>query len=456
MGLTVNIAPEFPPKAAALFKPSPYKVMHGGRAGSKSWNFCRALLILGLKRKLFILCAREIQKSIKESVYKLLCDQIVEMKLHAHISPDTGQAVSAFYEVKDTEIVGRNGTRFVFAQLRNNIDSIKSMEAVDICAVFEATTVSQASWEKLLPTIRRDPPYGPFGQGSEIWIEFNPELTNDYTYKYWVLNPPEGTVVIEINFYDNPWFPENSRRQKDEMKKRDPDAYQTVWLGKTRRVLQGAIYAKELSKAIEDGRISPKIKYDKTKPVFVTFDLGRADMTALWFVQQIGMVHNVIDFHEDCGHDFSHYLEVIDEKKYHIGGIWLPHDAKQKHASALKSIERQARDAYRTEGIVRVAKVPLSQTLTINALRGIFPRLYFNEELCSVGINSLIHYQFGVNSDTKQRTALPLHNWASHASKALELYPWLMHEGDQDIDDPFADYDVATDTHSPSGQSWMQ
>src|ERR1700722_20648403 len=208
--------------------------MHGGRVSSKIWDFCQALLILGSQRKLFILCAREIQKSIAESVHRTLAQKIDEF------------GMGDKYRVLSHKIVGANGTEFVFAGIRNNITAIKSMEGIDICAVFEATDISQHSWDVLLPTVRRDAPHGPFGHGSEIWVEFNPEPASDETYKRWVLNPPVGAVVIQINWRDNPWFPEFLRRQMDAMKKANYENYLTIWEGQVRRVLQGAIYAKQL------------------------------------------------------------------------------------------------------------------------------------------------------------------------------------------------------------------
>src|SRR5882672_1328450 len=271
--LAPKLRVQFPKKAKCLLRQQAmYKVFHGGRGGSKSWDFVRAALVLGTMNPLFVLCTREIQQSIDESVYKLICDQIEAMNL------------SHFYTAFDQEIRGANGTRFVFAGLKNQFNKIKSYEAIDLCLVFEATFISFAAWEALLPTVRRDPPYGPFGNGSEVWIEFNPELATDETYKRWVLNPPPDTVVVEINYWDNPWFPEILRKQMEAAKKKDMDNYLTVWCGKPRKVLQGAIYAKELLAALTDDpcRISPHVKYDKTKPVTVIFDLGRADTMALW------------------------------------------------------------------------------------------------------------------------------------------------------------------------------
>lgn len=437
-----------------MWESAPYKVVEGGRGGAKSWSFVRILLILGIRVKLFILCAREFQKSIDESVHKLIADQIVLMGFHEHVDAASGKLIAAKYDVQKTRIVGTNGTIFVFAGLRTHVQAIKSMEGIDICVVFEATFVSQWSWEVLLPTIRRDAPYGPFGQGSEIWVEFNPELSSDYTYQYWVVRPPAGTVHIKMNWRDNPWFPETLRKQMKEMRAKDPDGARTVWDGYTRRVLQGAIYARELELAIKEERVHPKFRYDRSRGVIVTFDLGRADMTSLWFLQQIGTEHYAFDHYANCGFDFSHYLEEMQNRKYNYKLLLLPHDAVQKHISAKASVKAQAEDAY--PGKVKVVRRPERRVLRINAMRQMFPRMYFNEVACEGGLKSLQHYQYGVN-DKNQRTAEPLHNWASHDADSLGGYAqYCVHgtkeEKEKEAVDPYG-YEAERGSNDPQG--WM-
>jgi phage terminase large subunit len=437
---------QFPRKARCLFKPAPYKVFHGGRGASKSWDMVRAALILGAHRPLFVLCAREIQRSIDESVYKLICDQIVALKLE-HV-----------YTPMDQEIRGVNGTRFIFAGLKNQFHKIKSTEGVDLCIVFEATFISFNAWEALLPTIRRDPPYGPFGQGSEVWVEFNPELATDETYKRWVLHPPDGTVVVEINYWDNPWFPEILRKQMEDSRKKDLDNYNTVWAGKTRKALVGAIYAKELQAALTDDpcRISPHVKYDRSKPVTVAFDLGRADTMSLWFMQQFGMDHAAIDYYGNTGFEFSHYLEEIENRKYRIAKLILPHDAKHKVIQARHSVLQQARDAYGNE---RVPKpIPATTPLTrINAVRSLFPRLFFNEEKTAEGVLALQHYQYGVD-DNGQRKPNPLHNWASHPADSLGHYALSLQGDIYERDDDFGASEDFSEhmTHHDQPTAWMR
>lgn len=445
--MLLRTKPEFPDPMVPLFKPAPYKIAHGGRGGAKSWSFVRAQLILAAKRPLFWLHARELQRSIKESVHKLICDQITAMQMNY------------MYEVQDTEIIGANGSRHVFAGIRNNINAIKSMEGLDGATVYEAAHVPKASWEVFEPTIRKDPPFGPFGQGSEIWIEFNPELATDDTYQMWVVNAPPEAVVIEINYPDNPWFPETLRRQMERKRKDDYDGYLTIWKGKTRKTVEGAIYAKELQRAIDDGRVNPNVQLVRGKGVTITFDLGDQDICSWWALQQVGTEHNVVSHYSNCGYDIVHYLEEIALRKLLVKRILLPHDAKQRHQAARglvnNTIEKQVRAVYPAEG--QVVIVPATKPTTrINAMRALFPRMNFNEVACHSGIQSLTHYRYGVNPETRQRTQEPLHDWASHDADALGQYAVKLQEGQRPA--PQDDDDDYRAPRRPAGGSlgWMQ
>lgn len=146
---------QFPRALSGLFDPHRYKIAHGGRGSAKSWGFARALLVLAAQSKTRILCTREVQKSIKDSVHKLLSDQIQAMGFGGH------------FQVLETEIRGINGSEFLFAGLANHtVESIKSYEGIDIVWIEEAQTVKKKSWDILIPTIRK--------AGSEIWVTMNP------------------------------------------------------------------------------------------------------------------------------------------------------------------------------------------------------------------------------------------------------------------------------------------
>jgi phage terminase large subunit len=397
---------EFPEKLKCLFDPSSsrYRVLYGGRGGAKSWGVARALLILAAKDKLRVLCAREYQTSIKDSVHKLLSDQIQDLGL------------DSFYEITQASIRGKNGSEFFFVGLKNNISNVKSFEGVDICWVEEAQTVSKTSWNVLIPTIRKEK--------SEIWVTFNPELETDDTFQRFVVHSPKDCVIEKINWYDNPWFPETLRLEKDDLKERDVEAYNTVWEGICRQTVDGAVFAKEMQSAELEGRIM-RVPYDPSKPVHAVFDLGWADATAIWFIQFIGMEIHLIRYLEDNQRTISHYLSVMQTFGYVYDTLWLPHDAQNKTlASNGRSIEEIVRAAgYKVQ---ITAKVPVSDS--INAARTVFPKCYFDREDCADGLQCLRHYRYDVDPDTKMFSKSPLHDQYSHGADAFRYIGLVVNE----------------------------
>jgi len=400
--LTVNA--EFPEKLACLFKPNRYKVLYGGRGGAKSWGIARALLIMASNKPLRILCARELQMSIRDSVHKLLSDQIAALQL------------SGFYEIQNASIRGLNGSEFSFAGLRSNVAQIKSYEGVDICWVEEAQTVSKGSWNVLIPTIRKD--------GSEIWVSFNPELEEDETYQRFVLHPPAGAVVEKINWSDNPWFPEVLRAEMEALKTRDHSSYLTVWEGLCRKSIDGAVFGNELAVAELEGRIT-NVPYDPSKPVHRIWDLGWADNVAIWYLQFVGTETRLIRYQEDNQKTISHYLAEGQKWGYVYDTDWLPHDAQNKTLAANgRSIEEIVRaTGAKTRVIPRTAVVD-----SINAARTIFGNCWFDRENTADGLQCLRHYQYEVDKDTGMFSKSPLHNWASHGADAFRMIGLMVQE----------------------------
>ena len=388
---------EFPVKLECLFKKSRYKVLWGGRGGAKSWGIARALLILGTKSPLRILCAREFQTSIKDSVHKLLSDQVVALGL------------TDFYEVIDRTIRGKNGTEFNFVGLKNNVANVKSYEGIDICWVEEAQTVSSRSWDVLVPTIRKE--------GSEIWISFNPELESDATYQRFILHKPENALIQKINWSDNPWFPETLNMERLTLKSRDPEAYNTVWEGLCRQTVDGAVFAREMQMAELEERIT-KVRYDPTKPVHAVFDLGWADSTSIWFVQFIAQEIRFIRYIEDSQQTMSHYLALMQTFGYVYDTLWLPHDAQNKTLAAQgRTIEEIVRNAgFKTKIIPRTSIVD-----SINASRTMFRNCFFDRDNCYDGLQCLRHYKYEVDPETKAFSKNPLHDQYSHGADAFRM-----------------------------------
>jgi phage terminase large subunit len=401
---TMQAKVEFPLKLQCLFEPARYKVLWGGRGGAKSWGIARALLIIGLNKPIRVLCAREFQTSIKDSVHKLLSDQIINMGL------------TDFYEVVDRTIRGKNGSEFNFVGLKNNVANVKSYEGVDICWVEEAQSVSARSWDVLIPTIRKEL--------SEIWVSFNPELATDNTYQRFILNAPANAIVQKINWSDNPWFPETLKLEKDALKSRDIEAYNTVWEGICRVTVDGAIFAKEMQLAELEDRII-KVNYDPMKPVHAVFDLGWSDATAVWFVQFIGMETRLIRYFETSQETISAILAKMQTFGYIYDTLWLPHDAENKTlAAAGRSIEEIVRSSgYKTRIIPRTPVVD-----SINAARTIFRNCWFDRDNCADGLQCLRHYRYEVDPDTKQFSRSPLHDQYSHGADAFRMLGLMIQE----------------------------
>lgn len=249
-----------PEKFAPLFEPHRYKVFYGGRGGAKSWAFARALLLRALTKKTRILCTREFQVSIQESVYSLLAGQIEALGL------------DKFFTLRQTNITGRNGSEFIFAGLRSNVRQIKSIEGIDIAWVEEAEKVSDESWQVLIPSIRKT--------GSEIWICFNPGLPTDSTWQRFVENTPPEAVVVKTGWQDNPWLPDTLRAEKDYLYMLDPEAADHVWGGNFEPPKHGRVY-KGFNR---DKHVKP-VDYDPCCDLVLTCDFNVHAMR--WLVCQI-------------------------------------------------------------------------------------------------------------------------------------------------------------------------
>lgn len=215
-----QVKAQFPDTLQFLFSPCRYKVAHGGRGGAKSWGFARALLILGANKPLRVLCARELQNSISESVHQLLAQQIQALGL------------SSFYVVQNSSISGANGTEFLYSGVKNNVNKIKSMEGIDVCWLEEAELVSELSWQTIIPTIRKS--------GSEIWVSFNPRYKSDATSQMFIEKPRPDAKIVKIGWQQNPWFPQELEKERLHAQATMSESdYLHIWEGQYKALLLG-------------------------------------------------------------------------------------------------------------------------------------------------------------------------------------------------------------------------
>lgn len=417
---------EIPEALGFLYEPGEIKVIYGGRGKGASWGIADALLTLGVKRPLRWLCARETMSSIAESVHTTLSTRISALGLSSEyevqerriIAKRWNQAKTAAGE--DDPLAGRYG--FSFIGLHNNNDGVKSYESYDGCWISEAQGLTRQSWLYLEPTFRKDAPAGPFGaagMGSEIWIDFNPELDTDFAYQEFVTKRSDRVKLVKLSWRDNPFFPEKLRRQMNQMRRNDPDTCDYVFEGIPRSNVAGAVFGDEMKRVDLDGRIA-EVPYNPAQPVHTFWDVG-LDTTAIWFAQGVAMQVRVIDYYENKGKGIDHYAQQLQQRGYVYGRHWLPWDvgvqAAPQGMGAGKSLEQILR-GYGFD--VRSSPRWSNTQIAINAARQFFPRCYFDGLRCEAGIRGLRRYQWGEPPKSGATTRQPLHDWASHPAAAFQ------------------------------------
>jgi phage terminase large subunit len=384
---------QLPSKLSELRNPYRYKVLYGGRGGTKSWGIAGQLLLDGTLQCLRVVCLREVQQSIKRSVHQLLADTIERLGLGYH------------YEVLETEIRGRNGTTFSFSGLSNlTADSIKSFEGADRAWVEEAQTVTKKSWKILIPTIRKP--------GSEIWISFNPDLDTDDTYVRFIENTPPDTLLININYEDNPWPTKELDAERDHLKKTDFAEYENVWLGKPRAAAEGAIYTRECAN-LKVMNLPP----DPLLKVHTVWDLGFNDATAIIFVQRNLSEIRIVDYTEENHLSIPEHVVKLKEKGYNYGTDFIPWDGaadRFKLTNPANSPEGMLRKLGRTVQPLENVDVESG----IKRARTIFPMCYFDRTNTIRLRECLKRYRRRISTSTDE-PAGPLHDEFSHGADAF-------------------------------------
>lgn len=381
---------QFPEKLGFLLNEKHrYKVAYGGRDGGKSWSIARAILALGAERPLRIGCFREVQRSIKDSVHKLLSDQIEAMGL------------SGLYQVLQTEIRGQNGTEVVFSGLSSQTrDSIKSFEGLDIAWVEEAQSVSKRSWDILIPTIR--------APGSEVWVSFNPDMDTDDTYQRFVVTQPPDCKVVKVNFYDNPWKSQVLEAEREAMRLKAPADYAHIYEGECRPAVEGAIYYNEVSQMRSQGRVC-NAPYDPMLKVHVVCDLGFNDYMSLILVQRVASEIRVIRYIEDRQRFVPSYHQELKDLGLNYGKIWLPHDGKATRLEGPSAYKQFMDLGWDVEMVPDIGVED-----GIRKAREVFPRVYVDKTNASDLVSRLGRYRRRVNSEGQAST--PMHDDESHGA----------------------------------------
>lgn len=395
MSTSIELAARFPRKLAFLFKPARYKVARGGRGSGKSWGFARAILLRCADRQTRVLCTREIQKSIKQSVHQLLSDQIEALGL------------SDLFEVLQTEIRGPHGSQIFFSGLSDiTTDQLKSFEGVDIAWCEEAQAISAKSWKTLIPTIRKE--------GSEIWVTYNPELESDPTHEMFVTNPPPDCVSVLMNYNDNPYFPAVLEAERlHALASMKPEDYAHVWEGRCKPAVEGAIYFDEIAAAEAEGRIRD-VPPDALLKTHAVWDLGWNDSMSIILVQRAASELRIVDYIEDSHRTLDDYVRQLKAMPLNWGVHYLPHDGFAKDFKTGKS----AQEILQALGCAVEQTPNMAIEEGIRAARMTFGRVYFDKSRAARLVECLKRYRRQINKQTQEASA-PLHDEHSHGADAF-------------------------------------
>lgn len=385
-----------------LLKPSRYKGAWGGRGSGKSHFFADRVVEECIARPgLRVVCIREVQKTLEQSVKRL-----IEDKLETYNPPG--------FEVLRSEIKTPGGGLIIFMGMQDHTAaSIKSLEGFDIAWVEEAQSLSQRSLDLLRPTIRKP--------GSEIWFSWNPENEADAVDKFLRgPNAPSDAVVVRANWSDNPWLP-NELRAEMELDRADSDKFGWVWEGQYRKAVEGAYYANQLLTAEKDGRIV-RLSADPLLSFKAIWDIGStsrdADATAIWIAQWVNREIRWLDYYEAKGQELSFHVNWLRANGYGEAECILPHDGRQHDKVYQITYESALNEAgFRTRTL---PSPPGAAMQRIEAARRLFPRMWFDDDKTKSGRVALAAYH--EKRDEIRNIGLgPNHDWASHGADAFGL-----------------------------------
>jgi phage terminase large subunit len=390
---------------APLYQKARYKGAYGGRGSGKSHFFAEALVAQCLaKPKTRAVCIREVQRSLKES-----SKTVIEAKI---LSLDVGK----HFEVMHDRIITPGGGVILFSGMQDHTaESIKSLEACRLAWCEEAQSMSQRSLSLLRPTIR--------AENSEIWFSWNPTRKSDAVDRFLRQSNVDDAVVIKATYADNPWFPQVLAAERERDLRMYPDRYPHIWEGEYAKALEGAYFAAQLNECKREGRIG-HVAPDPLLPYRAYFDLGgagaEADAMAIWIVQFVGRQILVLDYFEGVGQVLAYYVNLLRQRGYQNAKIFLPHDGLNTNPVTGKTYADHLRDAE-----FDVAD-PLKnlgrgyEMLRIEAVRRLFPQMWFNEETTEAGRDALGYYHER-RDETRNIGLGAEHDWSSHAADAFGL-----------------------------------
>lgn len=414
--LTIDTAAVFDP----LLSPARDKGAWGGRGSGKSHFFAELAIDDALRMPgdagegMRMVCAREIQKSLKDSAKFLLESKLQKFGI--------GEA-DGFKVYADRIATPKDGL-IIFQGLQDHTaESIKSFEGFHRFWAEEAQTITKRSVTLVRPTIRWESER--LGLQSEMWWSWNPRYKFDAVDEM-LRGPakPTGAVIVKANWRDNPWFPKVLEQERQDCLEKTPELYDHVWEGGYATVTEGAYFARYVLKAREDGRIG-RVPFDPMHTVKVFCDIGgtgaKADAFSMWPMQFIKKEIRTRDYYEARGQDVATHANWLRRKGYTPENttIVLPHDGDTNdrvidvsYASAFRGL------GYDVEVIPNQGKGAAMNR--VKSAQEHFGRVWFDEGTTQAGIDALSHYHERIDEDRNIGLG-PEHDWASHGADGFGL-----------------------------------
>lgn len=387
----------------------------GGRGSGKTRSFAKMVGAKGYQYgkagiRGILLCARQFMNSLDESSLEE-CKRAIEEE----------PWLMDYYEIGDKYIKSRDGRIwFAFAGLDRNIASIKSKGRILLCWVDEAEPVSDEAWTTLIPTLREE------GEdwNAELWVTWNPKRKGSATDKRFKNSTNPRHKIVQLNWQDNPKFPDVLKRAMEDDMLHRPEQVPHIWEGDYASVVEGAYFAKHLTEAKAQGRIG-RVGADPLMTIRLFCDIGgtgaRADAFAMWAAQFIGKEIRVLDYYEAVGQPLAAHLNWCRERGYtkDKAQFWLPHDGATHDKVHDVSYESALRAAGYTATVIPNQGAGAAKK-RIEAVRRLFPQIWFNEEPTQAGRDALGWYH-EKRDDVRGIGLGPEHDWASHGSDAFGL-----------------------------------
>jgi len=387
-----------------LLLPARYKGAYGGRGSGKSHFFAEMLVVHCVREGgMLAVCIREVQKTLAQSSKRLIERKIAALGVGSH------------FKIFSDRIAAPGDGLIIFQGMRDQTaESIRSLEGFKRAWIEEAQNLSARSLALLRPTIR--------AEGSELWASWNPTRKSDAIDDFLRTKKPAGAVVVQANWRDNKWFPKVLDHERRLDLALYPERYDHIWEGDYAKAFDGAYYARPLATARLEGRIG-RVARDPLLPVRAVFDIGgsgaRADAMAIWLVQWAGQEIRVLDYIEGIGQVLAHYVNELRNKGYQGAVCILPHDGVNANNITGKRYEDHLRDAG-FEVVVVPNQGRGAAAMRIEAVRRVFPRVWFNEATTGAGRDALGYYHER-KDETRQVGLGPDHDWSSHAADAFGL-----------------------------------